>query len=77
MPRFYFKVTTGVGIASEDDAVDLPSPEAARAEAMMTAAEMAKEGGAAPKDISIAIRDEKGEAVGTVRLTLAYDGGAS
>jgi hypothetical protein len=44
---------------------------------MMMAAEMAKEGGAAPKDIAIAIRDETREAVGTVRLTLAYEGRAS
>ena len=64
-------------MASEDEAVDLPSLEAARAEAMMMAAEMAKEGGAAPKDIAIAIRDERRQAVGTVRLTLAYDGRAS
>ena len=49
MPQFYFEVTTGAGTASEDEAVDLPSLEAARAEAMMMAAEMAKEGGAAPK----------------------------
>jgi hypothetical protein len=77
MPQFYFEVTTGAGIASEGYAVDLPSLEAARAEAMMMAAEMAKEGGAAPKDIAIAIRDERREAVGTVRLTLAYAGRAS
>jgi hypothetical protein len=73
MPQFYFEVTTGAGIASEGYAVDLPSLETARAEAMMMAAEMAKEGGAAPKDIAIAIRDETRETVGTVRLTLAYD----
>ena len=77
MPQFYFEVTTGAGIASEDDAVDLPSLEAARAEAMMMAAEMAKEGGAAPKDIAIAIRDERRETLGTVQLTLAYRGRAS
>ena len=76
MPQFYFEVTTGAGIASEDDAVDLPSLEA-RAEAMMMAAEMAKEGGAAPKDIAIAIRDETRETVARVRLTLAYDDRAS
>jgi hypothetical protein len=77
MPQFYFEVTTGAGIASEGYAVDLPSLETARAEAMMMAAEMAKEGGAAPKDIAIAIRDERRETVGTVRLTLAYAGRAS
>ena len=53
MPQFYFEATSGAGIASEDEAVDLPSLEAARAEAMMMAAEMAEEGGAAPKDIAI------------------------
>jgi len=77
MPQFYFEVTSGAGTALEDEAVDLPSLKAARAEAMMMWAEMAKEGGAAPKDIAIAIRDERREAVGTVRLTLAYDGRAS
>ena len=83
MPQFYFEVTTGAGIASEDDAVDLPSLEAARAEAMMMAAEMAKEGGAAPipslrrllERLSVAVLERR-ETVGTVRLTLAYDGRA-
>ena len=43
----------------------------------MMAAEMAKEGGAAPKDIAIAIRDERRETLGTVQLTLAYAGRAA
>ena len=77
MPRFYFDVAGGADILLEDDAVELPSLEAARAEAMMMAAEMAKEGGAAPKDIAIAIRDERRETLGTVQLTLAYRGRAS
>ena len=56
MPQFYFEVTTGAGIASEGYAVDLPSLETARVEAMMMAAEMAKEGGAAPKDSELSVR---------------------
>jgi hypothetical protein len=69
--RFYFDVTTDGVTAADPDGLDLPSLDAARKEARTTAAEMAKEDEACPKDITIGVRDRSGPApVATVRLSL-------
>ncbi|HZB37290.1 MAG TPA: hypothetical protein VE443_04720, partial [Beijerinckiaceae bacterium] len=48
--RFYFDVTTDGVTAADPDGLDLPSLDAARKEARTTAAEMAKEDEACPKE---------------------------
>ena len=74
MPRYYFDVSTNGQVLPDDEGLDLPSPAVARSEPMTAAAEMAKEDGASPKDIVIAVRDDGPEPVGTVRLSLTWDG---
>jgi hypothetical protein len=68
MPRFYFDMTVD-GIAQADDAgLDLPSPEAARRDTMVTVAEMAKDH-AAGVEIVVDIRDSERDAIARVRLS--------
>jgi hypothetical protein len=69
VPHFYFDVTTDGQFVPDELGSDLPTLAAARKEARVTAAEMAKEGNGGSHEITIAIRDAN-ELVATVRLSL-------
>jgi hypothetical protein len=75
MPQFYFDVTIDEDVTVDDDGLDLPSLDAARQEAMMTAAGMARDDAACPKNITIRVRNGSGpQPVATVRLALTCEG---
>jgi hypothetical protein len=70
VPQFYFDVTARGVTLADDEGLDLPSLRAARTEAMTSAAEMAREDEACPKDIVILVRDGERQPLVTVRLSL-------
>jgi hypothetical protein len=75
MPRFYFDTTLANVTDPDREGVRLEDAQAARREAVCTAAEMAKDAArhSDEQDITIQVRDEAGERVGTARLTLRID----
>ena len=74
MPRFYFDSTVNGEAVPDSEGVVLPSVAAARHEAMMAAAEMAKDDDPCPKEIMIVVRNGPvSEPIATVRLSLACD----
>ena len=70
VPQFYFDITARGVTLADDEGLDLSSRRAARSEAMTSAAEMAREDEACPKDIVILVRDQERQPVLTVRLSL-------
>jgi hypothetical protein len=75
MPRFYFDTTLDNVTNPDREGMVFRDAETARHEAVRAAAEMAKDFvRKGPKqDITIQVRDEAGERVGTARLTLRID----
>ena len=75
MPRFYFDTTLGNVTEPDREGVQFRDAHAARREALYAAAEMAKDAALHndEQDITIQVRDEAGERVGTARLTLRID----
>jgi hypothetical protein len=75
MPRFYFDTTFDNVTEPDREGVELRDARTARKEAVRAAAEMAKDaaGKSAEQDISIQVRDEAGERIGTARVTLRID----
>jgi hypothetical protein len=69
MPRFYFDLSRDGHFLPDELGLDLPTLAAARKEARVAAAEMAKEGNGGSHEITIEIRDAN-ELVATVRLSL-------
>ena len=71
MPRFYFDVSTSDDLARDDEGLELASLEAAEREAKRGAAEMGRD--TLPKDcpeLSVQVRDERGERVLTVTVSM-------
>jgi hypothetical protein len=75
MPRFYFDTTLDHVTEPDREGVQLDDAQTARREAVRAAAEMAKDFArhSDEQDITIQVRDEAGERVGTARLTLRID----
>jgi hypothetical protein len=75
MPCFYFDVTVNGDGGLDHQGTELPNAKAAREEAMITAAEMAERlvQGDGNGDLAIRVRNEAGQPIGTVRLSLALE----
>jgi hypothetical protein len=71
VPRFYFDVSDGDRVTRDNDGLELASLEAAEREAKRGAAEMGRD--TLPKDcpeLSVQVRDERGERVLTVTVSM-------
>ncbi len=68
MPRYYFNVRDGHELDEDDEGVELPDLETARAEAEATVAELRDELGAEGEGIQLEITDEEGRRLFTMAL---------
>jgi hypothetical protein len=66
MPRFYFNLRDGRDLDEDEDGVELPDVEAARAEAFATVEELRDELGADGARMELEITDEAGRRLVTV-----------
>ncbi|HEX2136564.1 MAG TPA: hypothetical protein VHG30_11775 [Microvirga sp.] len=74
MPRFFFNIRDGYDLDEDDEGIELPSIEAARAEALATVEELRGELGD-PGDIELEITDETGRRLMTVPFRAHRGGG--
>ncbi len=74
MPRYYFNVRDGYDLDEDEEGVELPDLEAARAEAQATVEELRDELGAEAESIQLEITDEEGRRLFTVSLGLGFHG---
>jgi hypothetical protein len=68
MPRYYFNVRDGYDLDEDDEGVELPDLETARAEAQATVEELRDELGPEAQNIQLEITDEEGHRLFTVSL---------
>jgi hypothetical protein len=68
MPRYYFNVRDGFDLDEDDEGVELPDVEAAKAEAIATVEELRDELGADAAGIELEVTDEEGRRL----LTLPF-----
>jgi hypothetical protein len=68
MPRYYFNVRDGYDLDEDDEGVELPDLETARAEAQATVEELRDELGPEAQNIQLEITDEEGRRLFTVSL---------
>ncbi len=68
MPRYYFNVRDGYDLDEDDEGVELPDLETARAEAQATVEELRDELGPEAQNIQLEIMDEEGRRLFTVSL---------
>ena len=66
MPRFFFNIRDGYDLDEDDEGVELPDLEAARAEAQATVEELRDELGADGSTIQLEVADEAGRRLFTV-----------
>ena len=66
MPRFYFNVRDGRDVDEDEEGVELPDLEAARAEALATVEELRDELGADAARIELEITDDTGRRLLTI-----------
>lgn len=66
MPRFYFNVRDGRDLDEDEEGVELPDVEAARAEALATVEELRDELGADAARIELEITDDTGRRLLTI-----------
>ncbi len=75
MPLFYFDVREGSKLTPDEDGLEFPDLDAAEREAATAAAEMGRDrlprGDA--RDITVAVRNEYGQQVLTVRVAMEID----
>jgi hypothetical protein len=74
MPRYYFNVRDGFEVDEDDEGVDLPDVEAARAEAIATVEEIRDELGEV-SGIELEILDEEGRRLLSVPFARGRTGG--
>ncbi len=74
MPRYYFNVRDGYDLDEDEEGVELPDLETARAEAQATVEELRDELGAEAESIQLEITDEEGQRLFTVSLGLGGHG---
>jgi hypothetical protein len=74
MPRFFFNIRDGQEVDEDDEGVELPDVEAARAEALATVEELRDELRDA-RDIELEITDEAGRRLLTVPFFRNQHGG--
>ena len=74
MPRFFFNIRDGHEVDEDDEGVELPDVEAARAEALATVEELRDELGDAG-NIELEIVDESGRRLLTVPFLHGHRGG--
>lgn len=60
MPRYYFNIRDGYDLDEDEEGVDLPSLDAAKAEAQATVEELRDELGADANSIQLEVTDEEG-----------------
>jgi hypothetical protein len=75
MPRYYFNVRDGFEVDEDDEGVDLPDVEAARAEAIATVEEIRDELGGDVSGIELEILDEEGRRLLSVPFARGRTGG--
>jgi hypothetical protein len=65
MPRFFFNLRDGYDLDEDDEGIELPDVEAARAEAIATVEELREElsGDMASGNLELEVTDEDGERV--------------
>ena len=68
MPRYYFNIREGQELDEDEEGVELPDLETARAEAQATVEELRDELGAEGETIQLEITDEEGRRLFTVSL---------
>jgi hypothetical protein len=75
MPIFYFDITDGSKESRDADGLEYPSLEAARAAALSTLGEIARDElpDGDERDFSASIRDESGRVLLIARLTLTIE----
>jgi hypothetical protein len=66
MPRYFFNIREGFEVDEDEEGVELPDVEAARAEALATVEELRGELGADAHGIELEITDESGRRLLTV-----------
>jgi hypothetical protein len=66
MPRFYFNVRDGRDLDEDDEGVELPDVEAARAEALATVEELRDELGRDAAGIELELTDDAGRRLLTI-----------
>jgi hypothetical protein len=75
MPRFYFDVREGSKFIRDEDGMEFPDFDAAEREAAETAAGIGRD--LLPKgtarDVTIEVRDERGQRVATVTVTMQVE----
>ena len=75
MPRFYFHVRDGFEVDEDDEGVELPDFEAARAEALATVEELREELAGDAAGIELEITDDTGRRLLTVPFARRCHGG--
>jgi hypothetical protein len=60
MPRFYFDIRENGRLLIDEDGTDLPNLQVAEREAIMTAIELVREAVHGDTDITVEVRDERG-----------------
>jgi hypothetical protein len=75
MPRYFFNIRDGYDVDEDDEGVELPDIEAARAEAIATVKELRDELGSDVGTIELEITDEAGRRVLTVPFSRHSHGG--
>ncbi|WP_127753241.1 hypothetical protein [Devosia sp. 1566] len=74
MPRYFFDTDDGTVLFRDEEGSELANDQAARDEASLSMAELAKEfipGGAPQKNVTMWVRNEQGEAVLQLSLNFA------
>ncbi|WP_172122088.1 hypothetical protein [Devosia sp. 919] len=74
MPRYFFDTDDGTELLRDNEGSELADEQAARDEASLTMAELAKEyiaGSPLQKNVTMWVRNEQGEAVLQLSLTFA------
>jgi hypothetical protein len=66
MPRYFFNIREGFEVDEDEEGVELPDIEAARAEALATVEELREELGADAQGIELEIADESGRRLLTI-----------
>ena len=69
MPRYFFNIREGFEVDEDEEGVELPDIEAARAEALATVEELREELGSDAQGIELEIADESGRRL----LTIPFD----
>jgi hypothetical protein len=75
MPRYYFDIQKGMTVTPDPDGLELDDLGAAECEAVRTVAEIGRHllPASEARDVAIAVRNEHGEPVMTVTLSLTIE----